>query len=928
MPEWSREVREALAGATLTADAAREEAVVEELAQDLAERYEWLVREGVEEAEALRRLRGELREPGFLAGLRPRLEPRREAVTPGVEKRERLFTGVQRDVRLGVRLLRANPAFALVAILSLTLGIGANTAIFELLNAVLLRTLPVAAPQQLAEVQLIHPGRIGSSVARQQIFSSAQWGEIEKQQQGFSGIAAWSTERFNLGSGGEARYAKGLWVSGDFFHVLQVNPKLGRLFAKSDDYKGCGVQGVVLSDAFWQQEFGGRVDVLGRMLPLDGLPFQIIGVTPASFSGLEVGFTFDVALPLCSEPALLNVHGKAIGQGEQPWTNDATTWWLAAIGRLKPGWTVERATAQLNAVAPGILAETLPASYDAAAREKYLKFSFRVLPAATGVSELKANFVAPLFVLLGISGLVLLIACANLANLMLARASAREPEMALRVTLGASRGRLLRQMLVESLLLAVIGAASGTALAQVLGRGLVSFIGDEGDPLFLPLSLDWRVLVFTMGLAVFTCLLFGVAPALQAARCDPGAAMKGGRRGVTSGRQGLMLRRGLIVSQVALSLVLLVAALLFVSTFRNLVLVNAGLQQNGVLVADFDFSPLKIPVAARPQYKRDLLTNVRTIPGVEFAAEAVNVPMSGNGWNRFINIPELGISRKLVNFNAVSDRFFQTLQIPLLAGRDFRPSDTGGSPPAAIVNEKFAREVLGGAYPIGRAFTLRQPGGQPDKIYQIVGLVGDTKYRDVHEEFQPIIFLAENQDAEPDPESTLLIRTDKNVSSLIVSVKEMAQRTNPEMVLSFSVLRTSVLRGLSRERLMATLSGFYGALAAVLAMVGLYGIVSYMVIRRRKEIGIRMAMGADKASILRMILKEAMGLLGAGLAIGIVLVLGAGGVAETMLYGIKANDAVSLGLAVGALAVAAACASLIPAARATGVQPVEVLREE
>ena len=919
MPEWKREIREALAGAKLKADAAREEAVVEELALDLAERYEDLVREGVEEPEALRRLRGELREPGFLAGLRPRLEARRETVMPSVGTQERLLAGVERDVRLGVRLLRANPAFALVAILSLALGIGANTAIFELLDAVLLRTLPVAAPEQLAEVRLIHQGRIGNSVARQQIFSSAQWREIKKQQQGFSEIAAWSTERFNLGSGGEAQYAKGLWVSGDFFHVLQMNPELGRLFATSDDYKGCGVQGVVLSDAFWHREFGGRVDILGRPLSLDGLPFQIIGVTPASFSGLEVGFMFDVALPLCSEPAL---------QGEEPWTNGVTTWWLAAIGRLQPGWTVERTTAQLNAVAPGIFAATLPASYDAAAREKYLKFNFRVLPAATGVSELKASFVAPLFVLLGISGLVLLIACANLANLMLARASAREREMALRVTLGASRGRLLRQMLVESLLLAVMGAVSGTALAQVLGRGLVSFIGNEDNPLFLPLSPDWRVLFFTMGLAVFTCLLFGVAPALEAARCDPGTVMKGGGRGVTSGPQGLMLRRGLIVSHVALSLVLLVAALLFVRTFRNLVSVNAGLQQNGVLVADFDFSPLKIPVAARLQYKRDLLANVRTIPGVEFAAEAVNVPMSGNGWNRFINIPELGISRKLVDFNAVSSRFFQTLEIPLLAGRDFQQSDRVGSPAVAIVNEKFAREVLGGAYPIGRAFRLRQPGGQPDKIYQIVGLVGDTKYRDVREEFQPIIFLAESQDAEPDPESTLLIRSGENVSSLIASVKEMAQQTNPEMVLNFGVLRTSVLRGLSRERLMATLSGSYGALAVVLAMVGLYGIVSYMVVRRRNEIGIRMAMGAEKASILRMILREAMGLLGAGLAIGIVLVLGAGGVAQAMLYGIKANDAVSLGLAVGALAVAAVCATLIPAARATRVQPVEVLREE
>jgi putative ABC transport system permease protein len=921
MPDWKREIRDALAAGKCKADAAREEALIEELAQDLADRYEDSLVRGVEKAEALQRLRGELRKPEFLAGLRPRLESRRDAVIPGVDKQERFLAGVQRDLRLGVRLLKANPMFALVAILSLALGIGANTAIFELLDTVLLRTLPVSAPEQLAEVQLVHSGRTGNSVSRQNILSSAQWQEIQKQQQGFSEIAAWSTENFNLGRGGEARYAKGLWVSGDFFRVLQINPEWGRLFAKNDDQKGCGVQGVVVSDAFWHHEYGGSADILGRTLSLDGLPFQIIGVTPASFSGLEVGFTFDVVLPLCSEPAL---------HGDEPWTNDATTWWLAAIGRLKPEWTVERATAQLSAVAPGIFAATMPSSYDAAAREKYAKFSFRVLPAATGVAQSKTNFMAPLFILLGISGLVLLIACANLANLMLARASSREREMALRVTLGASRGRLVRQMLLENLLLAVIGGASGTALAQILGKGLVRFIGSEGDPLFLPLSLDWRVLLFTMGLAVLTCLLFGVAPALQAASSDPGTVMKGGGRGVTSGRQGLMLRRGLIISQVALSLVLLMGALLFVRTFRNLVTVNAGLQQNGVLVADFDFSPLKIPVASRLQYKRDLLANVRAIPGAEFAADAAIVPMSGNGWNESINIPEMGISRKWVDFNAVSNQFFQTLEIPLLAGRDFQQSDTLGSPAVAIVNERFVSKVLGGTYPIGRTFRIRQPSGQPDKVYQIVGLVGDTKYLDVREEFQPTIFLAENQGAGPsaDADSTVLIRSGENVSSLVASVKEMVLRTNPEIVLNFSVLRTSVLRGLSRERLIATLSGFYGALAAVLAMVGLYGIVSYMVIRRRNEIGIRIAMGADKASILRMILKDAMGLLGAGIAMGIVLVLAIGGLAKAMLYGIKANDVVSLGLAVGMLSVAAVCASMIPAARATGVQPMEVLRGE
>ena len=899
MPEWKREIREALAGAKLKADAAREEAVVEELAQDLAERYEDLLREGMEEIEALRRLRGELREPGFLAGLRPRLEARSQTLTPGVERREWLLAGVQRDVRLGARLLRANPAFAVVAILSLTLGIGANTAIFELLDAVLLRTLPVAAPEQLEGIRVNHTGRIGNTVARQNDFSSAQWTEVEKEQQGFSEIAAWSTEGFNLGRGGEARYAKGLWVSGDFFHALQMRPQLGRLFTTSDDYKGCGVQGTVISDGFWHREFGGSDDVIGKTVSLDGQPFQIIGVTPASFSGLEPGFNFDVAMPLCSEPA---VHG------DQPYTADATTWWLTVIGRLKPGWTAQSAAVQLNTAAPAIFAATLPAEYDAAVQEKYLKFTFRVLPAATGVSELRADYMAPLFVLLGISGLVLLIACANLANLMMARASAREREMALRVTLGASRGRLIQQMLVESLLLAAIGAAGGAALAQVLGKLIIGFVSSEDNPIFLPLSADWRFLLFTTALGVLTCLLCGTAPALQAARSDPGYALKGSGRGSTAGRRGLALRRGLVVSQVALSLVLLMAAVLFVRTFRNLVSVNAGLRQEGVLVADFDFSPLKIPVAARPQYKRDLLANARAVPGVDAAAEAINVPMIGNSTEGFIDIPEKGVHRRNVDLNMVSDQFFLTMEVPLLAGRDFDERDTPNSPAVAIVNDRFAQEVLGGSNPLGVTFYVAR-GKPQEKFYQIVGLVGNTKYRDVREQFQPIIFLPESQDAGPDPDSTFVIRSGESAASLIAALKEVAKRTSPEIVLNFGVLRTAVLRGLARERLMATLSGFYGALAAALAMVGLYGIVSYMVVRRRNEIGIRMAMGADKRSILRMILREAMELLGAGLVIGIVLALGAGGVAQAMLYGVKANDVVSMALAAGALALVAVCAS-------------------
>jgi putative ABC transport system permease protein len=485
-------------------------------------------------------------------------------------------------------------------------------------------------------------------------------------------------------------------------------------------------------------------------------------------------------------------------------------------------------------------------------------------------------------------------------------------------------------LLVESLLLSAIGGAGGAVLAQVLSKLLIGFISSEDNPIFLPLSADWRVLLFTTALGVLTCLLCGLAPALEAARSDPGIAMKGSGRGTTEGRRGLALRRELVVLQVALSVVLVMGALLFVRTFRNLVSVDAGLRQDGVLVADFDFSPLNLPVGQRPEYKRELLANIRSVPGVDAAGEVINVPMTGNAWNRFIDIPEKGVNRRLVDFNAVSGQFFRTLEVPLLAGRDFEERDVPNSPPVAIVNERFAQQILGGGNPIG--VTFRVARGKPEeKVFQIVGLVGNTKYRDVREDFQPIVFLAVSQNAGPDPDSTsdstFVIRSE-GAASLVAALKELAERTNPEIVLNFSVLRVSVLQGLARERLMATLSGFYGALAAVLAMVGLYGVISYMVVRRKKEIGIRMAMGAGRIRILRMILLEAMVLLAFGLGIGVILVLAMGRAARAMLYGVKATDAASLALAMGGLGLAAVCASLIPAARATGLQPVEVLREE
>jgi predicted permease len=917
MPDWTSEIRAAIA--KLEMDAAREASLVEELSQHLTDRYNEFLGNGVDDAEACRLLRAELNDGSLVAELKPLLSSSPEAAVPGIDKHEPMLAGVKNDIRQALRLLRFNPGFAAVAILSLALGIGANTAIFELIDAVLMRTLPVPSPQQLADIQEIHRGRTGSTVARQKEFSFAIWDQLRQQQKSFSGIAAWSTERFNLGEGGEARYAEGMWVSGSFFQVLQVQPMLGRLTAESDDYRGCGVRGAVISNAFWQQEFGGRSDVIGSKLSLDGHPFEIVGVTPPSYYGLEVGRSFDVALPLCSEPVL---------HGEGAWTNDPTTWWLAAIGRLKAGWSFKHATAQLSGVAPGIYAATLPAEYDAAARKDYLQFSLRAEPAATGASPLRKQYADPLWVLLSISGLVLLIACANLANLMLAKAGARQREMALRLTLGASRSRLIRQLLAESLLLAMSGAAIGIALAQWLGRVLIAYIGNTQDPVFLPTYPDLRVLSFTFGVALLTCILFGVAPAVQASNADPGTVMRAGGRGLTAGRERFLLRRGLIVSQVALSLVLLVAALLFVRTFRNLLNLDVGFQQNNVLIADFDFSPLRVAAAHRLEYKRDLLEKVRSTPGIIAAAETTIVPLNGDGWNEFIDIPSVSISRKLVYFDAASTEYFKTLKIPLIAGRDFSENDTPGSPLVAIANERFARSFFHGSNPIGKTFETRRNGGKPNLVYHIVGLVGDTRYRDLHEDPVPIIFVDEYQIADPGTDSIFLVHSNEAPSALIASLKNRAAQMSPAIVLNFSILRTSVLERMTRERLMATLSGFYGVLAAVLAMVGICGIISYMVIRRRNEIGVRIALGAGKANILGMILREALALLAIGLVAGTCLAAAAGSAARAMLFGLKPVDPLTLVLAAGGMTIIGVAASAIPAPRAAGVDPMKVLREE
>ena len=830
------------------------------------------------------------------------------------------MTSFWRDLRHALRFLRLSPGFTLVAVLTLALGIGANTAIFQLIDSIRLRTIPVKNPQELGTIRIAdrHWGS-GQFSSQYSQLTFAMWEQIRKRQEGFAEIAVWSDQRFNLATGGEVRRAKGIHVSGDFFHVLGVEPILGRLLGPADDQPGCGISGANISYAFWQRNFVGDPSVIGKRLTLDGNSFQVIGVTPPGFNGISIGDTFDVAVPICVEPIL------------SPRNNRLTrrhAWWLATIGRLKPGWTMTRANAQILAVTPAILQETIPTVYDAEATKKYLEYKLGAFSASTGFSELRSESETSLWLLVGISGLVLLIACANLANLMLARASARERQIAIRRALGATRWRMVRELLSESLLLAAAGSTCGLFLAFAISRLLVAFISTEQNQIFLDLGMDWRVLAFTAGLAALTTVSFGLAPALRATRAEPAMLLQSGSWGATVGRELFSLRRILIVSQVGLSVVLLMGALLFVRSLRNLTTLNVGFQQTGILVTSVDFTRLQLPEERYTEYKRDLVKRVQAILGVESAAHAMLVPFGGSTWNDDVinegSDQDAGVAWK----NFLGPGYFKTVGTPFLAGRDFDDRDTSTSAKVAIVNQAFARKILKVADPLGKHFRIHEAPGKPRPLYEIVGVTADNKFQDMHEEFLPFMYFPSTQEEKPSPDDHILIRSSLPLTNLISSMKETIADVNPGIDLEFLVFKTRIQNSLIQDELMATLSGFFGFLAALLAAIGLYGVMSYMVIQRTKEIGIRMAIGAERFDVLRMILREATVLTVTGLVIGTGLALAAAQAAKSLLFGLKPRDPLTLVKAVVTLSAVAALASFLPAYRASKLDPLTALRYE
>jgi putative ABC transport system permease protein len=832
-----------------------------------------------------------------------------------------IVDSVWQDLRFGARLLRKNRTFSIVAILTLALGTGANAAIFQLVNAVRMRTLPVERPDDLVSlgINTNDKGRTGRFMSRRPFFSEPLYRAIREQQQGFTHVMAWGVTTWNIATDGEFRPVQGLLVGGQFFDGLGVRAHIGRVIGDADDEAGCGSPGAVLSHEFWQTRYGGATGVLRHAVSLDGRPFDIIGVTPAGFFGTEVGRSFDVAVPLCAEPMF---------RGAQSGLGKPDTWFLDLMARLKPGWTVERAQAQLESISPGVFGSTVSPRYNAETAKDYAAFKFSATKAPTGVSGVRRAYATQLWVLLGATALVLLITCANLANLMLARATAREREIAVRLAIGASRGRIVRQMLSESLLIAALGAAVGAVLAGWFSQALVAFLSTENTRLFVDLSPDWRVFGFTAFLAVLACLLFGLSPALKATGANPGRSMQSGGRSSTDSEERFAVRRGLVIVQVALSTVLIVGALLFARSLQNLVTMDPGFRHDGIIAINVDVRRANIAEDTGAATFAQIIDRVRAVPGVTGAAELSIVPLSGSGWNNTIVI---GGKKQdgVVNFNRVGPEYFRTMETPLLAGRAFGSEDRPGTTTTAIVNESFAKKYFGSTSPIGQTFQIEATPGQPQPTYHIVGLVKDTKYTGLREDFGPIGYFPMAQEHEAfGPFFDLVIRTEMPAASLTPSLTRAIREIVPGATVAYELVRTYVRDSLVTERLMASLSGFFGMLAMLIATIGLYGVMSYTVSKRRVEIGIRMALGADPRSVVRMVLRESTGLLVIGVLIGSALAVFASKWAGSLLFELKPWDPASIAAAAVLLGSVSSLAAWIPARRASRVAPTVALRAD
>jgi predicted permease len=815
-----------------------------------------------------------------------------------------------RDVQYAFRTMRHNIGFTATVVLSLALGIGANTAIFSLIDALMLRWLPVSNPQELVQVKL--RSARATRPAAGESFSNAIVAALAEQKDIFSNVCGFAYALFDVGPRGSVSRVPGAWVTGGYYETLGLNPASGRLLGAADDRRGAP-PAAVISYGYWERQFASNPDAIGQSIPVNGVGVTIVGVSPRGFQGANVGATADITIATAALPQLDPAFAELLKPGN---------FWLRVLARQHAGVSVLQAQAHLSAIWPQMSERVISTAWPAAQRKEMADSAFELAPGGTGYTYLREQFRTPLTVLMAVTALVLLIACANAASLLLARASARQREISVRLAIGAGRGRIIRQLLTESTFLSLLGAAVGVFLAWITSRFLVQILAGRGySAIEFDLTPNWHVVGFASAVAIANGILFGLAPAVQSTAIGGSRVVKDDTR-TTRARSRVL--SSLVAAQVALSLLLLVGAGLFARTLQNLTNVDPGFRRDGVLLVEVDGQREGYRDARLIAFYRGLLDRVRRVPGVVSASISSHTPLSGATWTEAVApkgqpLPQ----RENAVFVAAAPGFIGTMQTPLIAGRDFDDRDQG-APNVAIVNQAFAARYYPGRNPVGQYLSATVT--RPPSDLQIVGVVKDVSTRSLRLPPRPMLYVSYFQRAAR--ADTLVIRAAGSLSQASSAIRKELQPSFPNTALDVLALNDQVERTLVQERLMANVAGGFGVLGLALACVGLYGLLGYSVVRRTREIGIRMALGAQRRGVLWMIAGRALRLVAVGVAVGLPAAWVGSRWLRSMLFGLTPTDPGVIAGAIALLAMAGMLAAYFPARRATRVDPTTALRHE